>query len=292
MGSIYACAGHTIIFNSSTAEAELFLDTVRTCNNHLRNELSGGKFSLKHCKDLWASTAGHFVNQAWLAKIWDLQELLFSRDPWVQCGTARLRWDDFCKYPQLVEELSPIRESLATSNASRGPLKSNTDNYQTTKGLELLLGMAKLHRRFYDSVAASYGHTFLLEWLLIRTALGVTDPRGMIFAHTIVARSADGTEKYPDLIQIDCGKDCALVYEYAARYFSETRNAFSIFLLVEDVDLKNRRPGMVSWAPGWSLLLPLSPWTSLDAWSHKNSDSVHSYFAWGAPDTSPYVHRH
>jgi len=34
MDSIYACAGHTnIFFNSSTAEAELFLDTVRTYNN-------------------------------------------------------------------------------------------------------------------------------------------------------------------------------------------------------------------------------------------------------------------
>jgi len=33
MGSIYACADHTIIFNSSTAEDELLLDTVRTYNN-------------------------------------------------------------------------------------------------------------------------------------------------------------------------------------------------------------------------------------------------------------------
>ncbi|KAH8587775.1 hypothetical protein B0O99DRAFT_731908 [Bisporella sp. PMI_857] len=33
----------------------------------------------------------------WFTRVWILQELFLSQDPWLQCGKSRVRWNVFCK---------------------------------------------------------------------------------------------------------------------------------------------------------------------------------------------------
>lgn len=99
MGAIYACASHTIIyFNSPTPEAELFLESLRQLNANIRKGFPANELALRTCSSLWMLSRECFLRQAWLSRIWVLQELLFSKDPWIQCGTTRCRWDDFCHH--------------------------------------------------------------------------------------------------------------------------------------------------------------------------------------------------
>jgi hypothetical protein len=124
--------------------------------------------------------------------------------------------------------------------------------------------MSKFRSDFYDEANSSYGHRFLLQLLQFRRGLGVTDPRDMLFAHTIIARTADVAERYREFVKVDYGQDCAEVFRRIARYFVNHFNSLSILSSVEDVELEHRRPGMVSWAPDWTVMQRPLPWTTLE----------------------------
>jgi hypothetical protein len=36
------------------------------------------------------------LGRPWFNRVWVFQELVLSRDPWVQCGGVRVRWTDLC----------------------------------------------------------------------------------------------------------------------------------------------------------------------------------------------------
>ncbi|KAF6829584.1 ankyrin and het domain-containing protein [Colletotrichum plurivorum] len=37
------------------------------------------------------------LSRPWFKRVWVFQELVLSRDPWVQCGRSRIRWNDICR---------------------------------------------------------------------------------------------------------------------------------------------------------------------------------------------------
>lgn len=70
MGAIYACASHTIIyFSSPTPEAELFLETLRQCNAHVRKGYPASEIGLRTCDELRLLSRDCFLKQAWLSRI-------------------------------------------------------------------------------------------------------------------------------------------------------------------------------------------------------------------------------
>ena len=279
MGAIYACALHTIIyFGSSTPEVELFLEILRTSSATSRKASSRSpppSLSISSFGDSFRKSAlKYLLEQPWLTRIWVLQEMVFSQNPWIQCGRARTRWEDFCKLIKETEPPAepapqpqlPIRKSLVDVGSHNHRLKtgSQLSENKYSKGWELLLKMSKFRTMFYDQATwSSYGHGLLLEILKSRRGLGVTDPRDMLFAHTNISRTAEVWEKYRDLIQVDYNKSCLEVYERLAIYFIRQLNDFSILSAVEDVGLESRRPGIVSWAPDWTCAMPPLPWVEL-----------------------------
>ncbi|PMD61290.1 HET-domain-containing protein [Hyaloscypha bicolor E] len=279
MGPIYACAAHTIIFfPSSTPEAELFLDALRISNGNVRKGFSKSVIAMGTCNELWTLASHEFLGQVWFTRVWVLQELLFSRSPWIQCGSARCRWDDFYKHVQsapepfiaksshldLVVRKDDIGHPLDDILSSQlDPREQASKEQIPSKAFQILLWMSRLRTKFYSQLNYMYGDWLLLELLQSRRALGATDPRDIVFAHVLIARSVDVVGKYRDLIQADYSKDCSQVYEEVARYLFENQSDFSIFSLAEDVELGKRRPGMASWAPDWTVPLPGPPWTTI-----------------------------
>ena len=279
MGAIYGCALHTIIyFGPSTPDVELFLETLRISSANLRKGSSGTSslgLSLSDLsREFKASALIYLLELPWLTRIWVLQEMVFSQNPWIQCGGARARWEDFCDFVRKAERPVlpapraplPIRKSFIdvgpqnhSSTTSIHPPEG-----KHSRGWELLEKMSKFRLAFYDQTSwLSYGHGLLLEMLKSRRGLGVTDPKDMLFAHTNVARTAEVQEKYRYLIDVDYNRSCPEVYERVAIYFMRQLNDFSILSAVEDVELRSRRRDIMSWAPDWTCAMPSAPWVEL-----------------------------
>ncbi|KAG4436310.1 hypothetical protein IFR05_008204 [Cadophora sp. M221] len=95
MGLIYEIANHTIIFLGLATEQSDIL--IRAVN-------SVGRISTETDPDI--SLDNNQLNKAlvdilkypWLTRVWTLQELVLSADPWIQCGSLRCRWGVLGKY--------------------------------------------------------------------------------------------------------------------------------------------------------------------------------------------------
>jgi len=80
MGDVYRFAHNTIIYlGESTLETDQLLLSARSLGG-------SSEYSLA-----WIL----LLERPWFTRVWIYQELMFSRDPWVQCGIVRVRWDRF-----------------------------------------------------------------------------------------------------------------------------------------------------------------------------------------------------
>jgi hypothetical protein len=109
----------------------------------------------------------HILQRPWFTRVWVLQELILSPDPWVQLGTCRVRWNVFCA--QLLNP--PPRPP----NRFHGGLGLLFDMHNAGKelGPSWLLGIRPYSRKMDD----------IFQILRSRRGFGVTDPRDMVYAH-------------------------------------------------------------------------------------------------------------
>ncbi|KAK4229320.1 heterokaryon incompatibility protein-domain-containing protein [Podospora fimiseda] len=255
MASIYSRAEHTVIYLSSkpTREETDFLElaTYRSQNlDHISAVSSAARKS-------------HMLEKPWFHRTWTFQELIVSRDPWVQMGRKRAKWADFLflslwngKHQQ-PNALSPDQLKLVEMDNARGGAK----------------------RR-------------LLDLLQSRRGMDVTDPRDVVFAHLGIAAPED----WKPFFQVDYSKTLGEVYTAVARYIASTYslsnksqsryyggsnwgvNGFEILLdNLDDRALASRRQGLPSWAPDWSL--PRRPKT----WRHGSHGIRNWMFPRGLP---------
>jgi len=113
MGDIYSHAKHTIIFlGPSSSETDWLLGFIRSqkLSTTMDEQTLIIAYSelLEHGVERIAEN--QLLAQPWFTRVWVLQELVLSIDPWVQCGRTRVRWDDFCRdiIPR-SDELHPLR---------------------------------------------------------------------------------------------------------------------------------------------------------------------------------------
>ncbi|CZR67932.1 uncharacterized protein PAC_17831 [Phialocephala subalpina] len=213
MGTIYATARHTIIFlGPSYARHDHILDTITETNFDELVMLEG--------------LPDHILDYPWFSRVWVLQELVLSPDPWVQIGRGRARWEHFRRCIAITDpETQSSRERLLNS---MGHIRANW------------------HARRYDNAAGGTRIT-LLDILKARRGLGVSDPRDMAYAHLGMSEPSARSD-----IIINYSKSKAQVYEDVARYIYGVTLGFSILALVENVDLDTRQ-GLPTWVPDWSV---------------------------------------
>ena len=237
MGRIYSTAHHTVIhLGSLTPAAAKVLEAVpsKTCGIYSNLEAN----SLAHIIELATS---EIITLPWFSRVWIFQEMVLSRDLWIQCGTLRARWTDFC-------------DLLLTTSVTHGG---------SVGALNLLRGM--------NNTRAGRSGGTLLNLLLSRRGLGATNPKDMIFAHMGIAADR---QAWGDLIKVDYRKSCPEVYEDAGRYLIDTVGPEKMFAYLDSVDPTLRQPDLASWTPDWHI-----PGSYLGAMYRDNKLSVKILYA-------------
>ncbi|EPE30605.1 hypothetical protein GLAREA_03572 [Glarea lozoyensis ATCC 20868] len=174
MGDIYATAQHTIIhLGPSSLEAESVLRKLmskaagkRQLDYVIHDVLSEEEIQL---------VDDHILSRPWFRRVWVLQELVLSKDPWIRCGKVEMRWDDFCL---------PLRRILQNRRERYSPLASAiTDSWTLLQGMNVIRAEA-LHAKFpCGTPDDELDDRTLLGILRLRRGLGATDARDLVFAH-------------------------------------------------------------------------------------------------------------
>ncbi|KAH7380935.1 heterokaryon incompatibility protein-domain-containing protein [Cadophora sp. MPI-SDFR-AT-0126] len=210
MAQIYSIAHHTIIhLGPLTSEAETVL----------RAAPSNTSGTVAYSRDLVDVAEQHMLQAVWFTRVWVFQELVLSRDPWVQCGNLRARWTDLCRMllPSAWKQNSKELQVLADMNSNRGPTRLK-----------------------------------FLTLLTSRRGLGATDPRDMIYANMGIASDLSSLLRY---VQVDYRKTCDEVYESVARYLLENigPGGPTVFFPHATSSELSKQKDLASWAPDWSL---------------------------------------
>ncbi|KAG4441693.1 hypothetical protein IFR05_002827 [Cadophora sp. M221] len=210
MAQIYSIAHHTVIhLGPLTSAAETVLQAAPSNTSGVISE----------CHDIVRIAEENMLQAVWFTRVWVFQELVLSRDPWVQCGNLRARWTGLCNM-------------LISSNWK-----------QSSKELQVLADMN-----------STRGTTRLKFFTLLtsRRGLGATDARDMIYANMGIASDLSSLLDY---VQVDYRKSCEEVYESVARYLLESigPEGPTIFFPHAASNDQSKRTGLASWAPDWSL---------------------------------------
>ncbi|KAE8448841.1 hypothetical protein EG329_008843 [Mollisiaceae sp. DMI_Dod_QoI] len=225
MGSIYATARHTIIFlGPSNPMQDSVLETI-----------SGMNRSEECQRGTPRSAPDDILGHPWFSRVWILQELVLSPDPWVQSGRVRVRWEPF--WQGILSEISGARSDRQKLLHSMVQIRF------------------KWHARKYVQENGDTSAT-IYDILKVRRGMGVSDPRDMIYAHLGLSEPLVRSN-----IVIDYSKSKAQVYEDIARYFFGRCDDLSFLAFVENTDLRV----VLACRPGYQIG-KLSPKTTFIYW--------------------------
>ena len=216
MAQIYSIAHHTVIYLGPLTKnyASILQAAPSNTTGILSNEVS--------VPDLRTLAVDGLLKLPWFSRVWIFQELVLSRDPWIQCGSVRARWTDICNM-------------LVSPGAGN---QSDVKELRVLRDMNYARGVTKQR---------------MIVHLRARRGLGATDPRDFIFAHMFLASDTNTLIRY---VQVDYTKTSAEVFEAAARFTLEECGVEGPVRFFQDCTSvrTSKIEGLASWAPDWSLL--------------------------------------
>jgi hypothetical protein len=253
MGDIYGIARHTVIYLGESNEkiddvfSEIALSEFPSRRETQRSLTDGAQrptLDLIGMEDKQL-LAEELLARPWFTRVWVFQELVLSRDPWVQCGKSRLKWFLFCGFLRRWED----------DHIFRNPrLEIQKRPY------ELLHSLIDAQTKFHASRLKGDPRQTVIDLLASRRGLEATDPRDIIFGHLGVATlPASSKIRSYRLTAPDYGKDTSQVFNEFAHDILIWSRGLEILSYVEDIDPTQRRRGLASWAPDWTANLLHSP---------------------------------
>ncbi|KAI0407015.1 heterokaryon incompatibility protein-domain-containing protein [Xylaria palmicola] len=218
------------------------------------------------------------LTHGWFARVWVLQELVLSREPWVQFGSERMRWHDLCRL--LIPLLQAGRQPWDTAKDVTVLESMNSIRTEYWKGH---------HAALFSDPSAEIGGDHgnyddgrggrprrLWRILNTRKHCGATDPRDWIFAHLGIISDKVEASRY---IRVDYTLTVGDVFTAAARYIN--RRAGLPSLLAAITPSRAADPSLASWVPSWGRQVPqgasvCGPETPLPT-SHTSPDGAEAF---------------
>jgi hypothetical protein len=245
MDWVYRQANHTVIYlGDGTPETSRFLETLHSKSPVDWKPPSLGSGSVEHARDLMdpeveALAREWILARPWFKRVWILQELVFSQDPWIQCGTSVARWSSFDTH---ISEI-----------ATKRPLKPEEKIAQTMGKLHLEHRNPPSHIDIWEDDDGTTFAERLYDLIKSRKGFGVTDPRDILFAHLRLVRPPHPAESENgdfNSIMVDYQKNETEVYRDLAHYLIKNFEDFRTFGLL-DSNEKRSESQAPSWAPDW-----------------------------------------
>ncbi|KAK3984665.1 heterokaryon incompatibility protein-domain-containing protein [Cladorrhinum sp. PSN332] len=232
MGRIYSTANHTVIhLGSLTVGARSVLTAVPRQYLYF---LGVGQSRPNDENAIVELAKQDILTRPWFRRVWIYQELILSKDPWVQCGNVRVRWTDLCLF--LVGP----------------PTWNNLSRRELDDGLKLL---GNMNYSRANGISGSAGT--LLNLLEQRRGLGATDARDFVYAHLGLAQDQGKVARF---VQVDYNKSVAEVYGDVARYvLSNDERGSALGNLLKSAEDSKRDGELPSWVPDWRFKVPPKP---------------------------------
>ncbi|TGO45085.1 hypothetical protein BCON_0424g00020 [Botryotinia convoluta] len=255
MAKIYQVARHTIIYlGESTESSTELLGAISRGYNRIPNPLETAATDMLALffNDITFYTTEKYhraqnmfweiLERPWFTRIWVLQELLFSVEPWVQCGRIRVRWE------QLFQVIETI--SISSFASSRPP-----ESYNRFVAMDRRRDLFN-PRRKPSKVSAED----LLDLLTDRRGLGVSDSRDMLFAHKGILQGSPDINSFGNMeLTVDYFKRKEDVFIDLVRYCVDTSpygRTLEVLSYVEGGNVCCREGetlNLPSWTPDWTL---------------------------------------
>ena len=217
MRDIYSSAQHTIIHLG---------DSNDDCD-HVMNAALQGLLSPR----LREFLALQILSRPWFTRVWVYQELVLSKDPWIQCGRKRIRWDILHK--AIVGQEDEKNQSEKTSDT------------------HTISGEVALIKQFSDMNAARKGQPqvpTLFSVMLNRRGFRATDLRDLVYGHLAVARLPSNINSPPCPV-VDYRKSVVDVFTEATTYMLKKAQDYEALLHTEICNPSCRLKGLPSWVP-------------------------------------------
>ncbi|PMD17146.1 hypothetical protein NA56DRAFT_662456 [Hyaloscypha hepaticicola] len=252
MGAIYQLARHTIIYlGESTPFSSALFDLFASYRTSPGNDGSAYISNISRLSNIKAEESRNdpsrfqidpradvkFIAQRWpwFARVWVLQELVQSPDPWVQIGRQRVRWNIFT---------TCIANNQILFGFGSHCLKHLEDMDRLRNSLSSPLWRGDLQD---DATVA----TRLFEILHDRRGLGVSDPRDMIYGHLGVLGNVKPERKVDRFFKVDYNQPIHELFMQVVLFIISARGDFDILSQVEETSIE-KRTTLPTWVPDWT----------------------------------------
>lgn len=195
---------------------------------------------------------------SWFDRVWVLQEFVLSRDPWIQVGKYRTRWETFHLSTQdlhmknvrkgRIEDFSNIRRHYWNSKNgaveeefSYGHIIGRTLKAETHQGSELEKHSDK---EFMAIESLRLYILRLLNLLSIQRGKGVSDSKDLVYAHLGLANVYEGP-----YFAVDYTQTVWAVFIFVAQMSLNVYDYRVLFQFVKPKRPRSTPSQLPSWVP-------------------------------------------
>ncbi|KAJ3951184.1 hypothetical protein N0V92_012419 [Colletotrichum tropicale] len=192
------------------------------------------KFDVKSGSEPPAAAIDELLQRPWFTRVWVTQELLLSRDPWVQCGALRVRW----------RELGALLVPILDRTKGKGSTALQQMQSLSLEEKDIMDGANREIRKATEENKPS-----LSRILRMRQGCRATDPRDMIFGYMGMHADRDEVAKF---FTVNYETPLRQLLILTARYIYH-RDGPEVLLRCVKRPPTNYWLNLPSWVPDWGI---------------------------------------
>lgn len=238
MGSIYRCAYQTIIYLGESDERSEYI--FGQVNAMLDPNTDHG---VDWDADKFNDVVTHWH---WFERVWVLQELVVSRDPWIQCGRQKIQWEslfhlEFASIDRKVRQAKILGTSGPESWVTK--MQNIRECFQLTKPT-------------YQKRPSTHAFwSTMLDVLVARRGMKAKQCLDMIYAHLGIATGCGSMllNEVQQEVKVDYTVSKRQLYINVAKSLYAEGGRILGMVEEEDPSVRVQRNGLPSWVPDWTV---------------------------------------